>query len=84
LFYQFDSEYHSDYISASSININIIEKVFKMTRTSISVSMIVSLSQEQIQIIYDAVQTAVTAVLKRFNLQIKSSDSSELSEPKEQ
>ena len=55
LFHQSNSEYHDDYTSTSSVNISITKKVFKVTRIFISVSMIVSLFQEQIQIINDTV-----------------------------
>jgi len=77
LFYKSDFEYHNDYTSAPSINISITEKVFKETRTFTSVSMIINLSQEQVQIINNIVQITVTAALKRFNLQAESFDSSE-------
>jgi len=81
LSHQSDSEYHNDYTSESSVNTDITKEVSRVTRTFISVSMIINLSQEQIQIINNAVQTAVTAVLKKYNSQTESSDSSKLSEP---
>jgi len=76
---QCDSEYYNDYTSASSINTDITKKILKALRTSIL--MIINLSQKQIQIINDTVQTAVTTTLKKFNSQAESLNSSEFSRP---
>jgi len=78
--HQSNSEYHNDYTLTSLFNINIIKKISKVTRIFISVSMIINLSQKQVQTINNIIQIAVTATLKKFNSQTEFSDLSELSE----
>jgi len=57
--------------------------VFKVIRTFILASIIINLSQKQVQTINNVIQTVVTTTLKKFNLQAESFDSSESSRSEE-